>query len=82
MTLRVQAIRAGFGAEISGLDLTQPQDADTRAQLNALFATYAVLVFRQQPLTPPQFMQAAEIFGHLTPQQIKKFVLSDYPLVG
>ena len=82
MTLHVQPIRAGFGANISGLDLTQPQDADTRAELNALFATYAVLVFRDQPLTPPQFMQAAEIFGPLTPQQIKKFVLPDYPLVG
>ena len=82
MTLHVQPIRAGFGAEISGLDLTQPQNAEIREQLNDLFATYAVLVFRQQPLTPPQFMQAAEIFGPLTPQQIKKFVLPDYPLVG
>ena len=82
MTLHVQAIRAGFGAEISGLDFTQPQDAATRAQLNDLFATYAVLVFRQQPLTPPQFMQAAEIFGPLMPQQIKKFVLPDFRLVG
>jgi len=82
MTLHVQPIRADFGAEISGLDLSQPQDADTRAHLNQLFATYAVLVFRQQPLTPPQFMQAAEIFGPLTPQQIKQFVLPDHPLVG
>jgi taurine dioxygenase len=48
-----------------------------------LFATYAgAWCFRQQPLTPPQFMQAAEIFGPLTPQQIKEFVLPDYPLVG
>jgi taurine dioxygenase len=75
-------INSVLGAEISGLDLTQPVDADTRAELNVLFAKHAVLVFRDQPLTPPQFMQAAEIFGRLMDQQIKKFVLPDFPLVG
>jgi taurine dioxygenase len=75
-------IHSFLGAEISGLDLTQPVDADTRAELNALFSQHAVLVFRDQPLTPPQFMQAAEIFGRLMDQQIKKFVLPDFPLVG
>ena len=75
-------INSVLGAEISGLDLTQPVDADTSAELNALFSQHAVLVFRDQPLTPPQFMQAAEIFGRLMDQQIKKFVLPDFPLVG
>jgi taurine dioxygenase len=80
--LTVRAINEIFGAEISGLDLTQPVSAAARADLNELFAKHAVLVFRDQPLTPPQFMQAAEIFGTLMEQQIKKFVLPDYPLVG
>ncbi len=71
-----------LGAEISGIDLTQPVNDATRDELNALFAQHAVLVFRDQPLTPPQFMRGAEIFGRLMEQQIKKFVLPDYPLVG
>ena len=71
-----------LGAEISGLDLTQAVDNDTRAELNALFSKHAVLVFRDQPLSPPQFMQAAKIFGSLMDQQFKKFTLPDYPLVG
>jgi taurine dioxygenase len=71
-----------LGAEISGLDLTQPPDDATRAELNALFSIHAVLVFRDQSLTPPQFMQASEIFGTLMAQQFKKFVLPGYPLVG
>lgn len=82
MTLTVRPLNPVLGAEIAGLDLTQPQDADTRQQLHALFAQHAVLVFRDQPLTPPQFMQAAGIFGELMDQQIKRFVLPDYPLVG
>ena len=71
-----------LGAEISGLDLTQAVDNGTRAELNALFSKHAVLVFQDQPLSPPQFMQAAKIFGSLMDQQFKKFTLPDYPLVG
>jgi taurine dioxygenase len=82
MALTIHPINDMLGAEISGIDLSRPVDADTRRELNALFSRYAVLVFRDQPLTPPQFMQAAEIFGELMDQQIKKFVLPDYPLVG
>jgi taurine dioxygenase len=82
MALTIHPINDMLGAEISGIDLSRPVDADTRRELNALFSRYAVLVFRDQPLTPPQFMQAVEIFGELMDQQIKKFVLPDYPLVG
>jgi len=71
-----------LGAEISGVDLKKPVNDAVRAELNALFSKHAVLVFREQALTPSQFMQAAEIFGPLMDQQIKKFVLPDYPLVG
>jgi len=80
--MTIRTINEIFGAEISGVDLTQPVNDATRTELNELFAKHAVLVFRDQPLTPPQFMHAAEIFGCLMDQQIKKFVLPDYPLVG
>jgi len=82
VSMTIRTINEIFGAEISGLDLTQPVGESTRTELNTLFSKHAVLVFRDQPLTPPQFMQAAEIFGTLMDQQIKKFVLPDYPLVG
>lgn len=82
MALQLREINADFGAEVSGIDLTQPVNDALRAELNALFAKYAVLVFREQPLNPPQFMKAAEIFGTLMVQQIKKFVLPDFPMVG
>jgi taurine dioxygenase len=82
VALTIKPINDMLGAEISGVDLRAAVDPDTRRELNALFSRYAVLVFRDQPLTPPQFMQAAEIFGELMDQQIKNFVLPDYPLVG
>ena len=71
-----------LGAEISGLDLTKGVSKNSRLELNALLAMHAVLVFRDQVLTPPEFMQAAEIFGSLMDQQLKKFVLPDFPMVG
>jgi taurine dioxygenase len=82
MTLTIKPINEVLGAEITGIDLRNPVDADTKRKLNELFSRHAVLVFRDQPLTPPQFMQAAQIFGELMDQQIKKFVLPDYPMVG
>ncbi len=82
MTLIIHPIRKEFGAEISGIDLRESTTTATKQQLNALLARYAVLVFRKQALTPPQFMAAAEIFGELMDQQLKKYVLPDYPMVG
>lgn len=82
MSLVVEPVHPEFAAAVSGVDLTQPVDTDTKAELNRLWARYAVLVFRRQPLTPPQFMAAAEIFGTLWEQSLKQFTLPDFPLVG
>lgn len=65
MSLTTRPVNEIFGAEISGIDLTQPVDDDTQAELNELFLKHAVLIFRDQPLTPLQFTQAAKIFGNL-----------------
>lgn len=82
MRLTVTPIRQSFAAEISGIDLSNPVSSAEKQSLNDLLAQYAVLVFRDQSLTPPQFMAAAEIFGDLMDQQLKKYVLPDYPMVG
>jgi len=82
MSLTVAPIRAEFGAEISGIDLAAPASDSVKRELNDLLSQYAVLVFRDQTLSPPEFMSAAEIFGPLMDQQLKKYVLPDYPMVG
>jgi len=80
--LTVTPLNDVVGAEISGIDLRQPVAPEQREQLRQLFSEHAVLVFRDQPMTPGQFMQAAEIFGDLMDQQLKKFVLPGFPMVG
>ncbi len=82
MSLTVTPFRTEFAAEISGIDLSAPVSTAIKQELNELLAKYAVLVFRDQALSPPAFMSAAEIFGALMDQQLKKYVLPDYPMVG
>lgn len=53
------------GAEIEGLDLTAPVSPELRKALNAEFAKFHVLVFRDQKMEPPQFANAGQIFGEL-----------------
>jgi taurine dioxygenase len=53
------------GAEVTGLDFTQPIDIETRAALNHAFAERHVLVMRDQHFTPEQFKAGAQLFGQL-----------------
>ena len=71
-----------LGAEVTGIDLAQPIDQETRRALHDAWISHAVLVIRDQNLTPPQFAEAARIFGDILEQQLKKFTLPDHPEVG
>lgn len=53
-----------------------------RAELDRLLADRGVLVFRNQSLTPRSFAAAMEMFGELMPQQVQRFCLPDFPIVG
>ncbi len=70
------------GAEIHGLDLKSDIDAQLRRELNADFAKYHVLVFRDQTLTARQFAAAGEIFGPLMPQHHRNTRTLDHPQVA
>jgi alpha-ketoglutarate-dependent 2,4-dichlorophenoxyacetate dioxygenase len=60
MTLQLRPLHKVFGAEASGIDLTQPlTDADRRA-INAAMNEHAVLVFRGQPLSAQQQIAFAD----------------------
>jgi taurine dioxygenase len=67
------------GAEVIGLDFTQPIDADTKATLNRAFADHHVLVMRDQHFAPDQFKVAAEVFGELMPHDKKEHHVPGHP---
>ena len=69
------------GAEVRGIDLTEPIDEVARAPLNRAFVDHSVLVFRDQHLTPQQLLEAVGLFGQPFPQHNSRFALPECPLV-
>jgi taurine dioxygenase len=63
MSLEIVKLHPSLGAEIRGVDLTKPVDAETAAALRKAFDDNIVVVFRNQTLDEPQQLAAAEIFG-------------------
>ena len=52
-----------LGAEISGADLSKPLDKAAFAEIKRLWLEHLVIFFRDQELSPRQFMAFAEQFG-------------------
>lgn len=67
------------GAEIAGLDLTQPLTDRTTAGLRRALAEYGVLFFRDQSFTPDSLRQFGKQFGDLTTHALKG--MAGYPEV-
>ena len=66
-SLEVVPTGAAVGAEIRGVDLSQPIPDDVADALRQAWYDYLVVLIRGQKLDPPAFVTAAGIFG--TPQE-------------
>ncbi|HTU12723.1 MAG TPA: TauD/TfdA family dioxygenase [Allosphingosinicella sp.] len=62
-TFEVRRLDASFGVEISGLDLSRPLAAATRAALVDLFHRQRLLLFRSDVLSPRAFLAFVRQFG-------------------
>jgi len=62
-SITVRRIAGGCGAEIGGVDLSQPLGADTVAVLRHAFLNHLVIFFRGQTLEPARFLAFARVFG-------------------
>src|SRR5262249_8219368 len=61
--LRITPLHPTLGAEVSGVDLSRPLHEATRRELDRALAEHLAVVFRDQSLTPTQYLAAASIFG-------------------
>jgi taurine dioxygenase len=61
----VERLGARLGAEISGLDLKQPMDAETFAAFEAALIEHKIVVLRDQHLTTEQHVAVSRPFGEL-----------------
>lgn len=66
MSFEVVRLGGNIGAEIRGLDLTQPLSPSQFEQLHAAFVKHEVLVFRSQDISLEQQMAFGKLFGELS----------------
>jgi taurine dioxygenase len=62
-TLKVEKIAGALGAEIHGIDLARDLDEETIGQIRRAFLDNLVIFFRDQHLTPSEFMAFARRMG-------------------
>ena len=65
--IEYQRLTGTLGAEVRGVDMTQPIDATTIAELTAGLVKYKVLFFRAQAITTQQHLDFALRFGKSEP---------------
>jgi taurine dioxygenase len=75
----VRRLPGPLGAEVIGLDLTQPLDADDFATVHRAHLQHHVLVFRAQRIAPEHQIAISKRFGPLQIHVLKDFQLPGYP---
>jgi taurine dioxygenase len=79
--MQVTQLSPNIGAEVTGIDLREPVDAETRRRLNAAVVDNIALVIRNQTFTPEQYLAAVSLFGEPMDQHFTQYALPDCPLV-
>jgi len=77
-TIEVRKSTPSIGAEILGLDLSQPLDDRQFQEVHSALMDNLVLFFRDQPLPPARFLAVARRFGEIVEYPFVKG-LDDYP---
>ena len=78
--IRARRIAGALGAELSGIELSKPLPKDALAELRALWLEHLVVFFRDQDLSPKQFMAFAEQLGEPIEYPLVKG-LPDFPKI-
>ena len=80
-TLHVRKLSPHIGAEITGVDLRQPVDGETKALLNRAILENVCMVIRDQHFTPEEFARVAELFGEVQDQDHPKYSFPGLPTI-
>jgi taurine dioxygenase len=82
MTFEIRPLSDALGAEIIGLDLTQPLSDDDLSAIRKAYLEHHLLCFRGKPLTPPQFAAFSKQFGEPQLQLVRRRRAGDAPEVA
>lgn len=81
MTLTATKLSDVLGVEITGIDLSNPVDDATFAEIHALHLAHQVICFRGQALDPEQQIAFTKRFGGLEIHISHEYLLDGYPEV-
>jgi taurine dioxygenase len=79
--LQVCPLTDHIGAEIKGIDLSQPISEAQFQAINAALVEHGVLVFRNQDLPPAMHVDFSSRFGPLVGHIVRRFSVEDFPEV-
>jgi taurine dioxygenase len=80
--LTIVPLGPSLGAEVSGVDLSKPLDAEVREAIAQALGQHLALVFHDQSFTPEEYLRAASIFGPPMRQHYSQHNMPDYPDIG
>lgn len=75
----IRPFSGAVGAEIVGLDLARPVNAEDFARIHRAHLDHHVLVFRDQRISPDQQIAFSRRFGPLQIHVLKQFLLAGHP---
>jgi len=78
-TIEITPFDGPLGAEITGLDLSQPLADDDFKRIHRAHLDHHVIVFRDQRITPEQHIEFSRRFGPLQIHVLHQFQLSGHP---
>ncbi|MDA0656170.1 MAG: TauD/TfdA family dioxygenase, partial [Proteobacteria bacterium] len=78
-TLEIIPTGKACGAEIRGIDLSQPINDALFEEIFAAFAEHGILVFRNQDVPGPHQIAFSERFGELDIYVLSEYTLDDNP---
>ena len=82
MTLKIRKLGKYVGAEITGVDLRQPQDAKANVAINKALSDYVAIVVRDQNFTPQEYVEAVKVFGDPFPQNFPDYNHPDMEIIN
>ncbi len=78
MTFTVTPLE-NVGVEVSGFDINEPMTDESKTELKALWYEHAILLFRNQDITPEKQIEFSRIFGPLELHPLKATTRDEYP---
>jgi len=78
-TIAITPFQGPVGAEVTGLDLSQPLADDDFKRIHRAHLDHHVVVFRDQRITPEQHIAFSRRFGPLQIHVLHQFQLSGHP---